>query len=93
VKNRKYDSVSRLFARVAFDIHPKIGELYESHMKFFNDGLVELICLIITNSFIAIGSYYFIGLTLAFLSFCFVTPITFAIKYLLHKFWVWNPNE
>ena len=90
---KKYDFVSKFLSQIAYKLHPKLGGVYEKHVKFFNDGIVELLCLVIANTFIAVASYYFIGLPLALLSFCFVTPITFCIKYFLHKFWVWTSND
>ena len=89
----KHDFFSRFFSQIAYRVHPKLGELYDGHIKFFNDGFVELICLIIANTAIAIISYSFIGLALAFISLCLVTPITFTLKYILHKLWVWAPDD
>jgi len=85
----KRDFTSNLFSQIAHKLHPKLGQLYDNHTKFFNDGFVELVCLIIANTSIGILSFRLIGLPLVLLSLCFVTPITFSLKYFLHKLWVW----
>jgi len=77
-------------SQIAYKVHPKIGKLYDQHMQFFNDGIVELMCLMIANVFIIILSYFFIGLSLAIILTFTATPITYCIKYLLHKHWVWK---
>lgn len=93
MKGKASDFWSELFSRVAYKLHPTLGELYNEHIQFFNDGFVELICLIIANVGIVLLSYSFVGLNLALLSLVIVTPITFSIKYLLHKLWVWVPDD
>ena len=93
MNGKAHDFLSRQFNRLAYRVHPIFGRLYENHQKFFNDGFVELICLIIANTAIAFLSYSFIGVSLALLSLFLVTPVTFTIKYFLHKLWVWAPHD
>lgn len=84
------DWQSQLISRFAWRIHPRIGDYYDCHTQFFNDGFIELICLVIANVSIAFLSLYVVGWALALLCLVFVTPITFGIKYLSHKRWVWK---
>jgi hypothetical protein len=87
---KKHEPKSFL-VNVAYKLHPKIGKLYESAPRFFNDGIVELLCLIISNVAIFLLSFYgFVELGLVLLNLCIVTPITFCIKFMLHKNWVWK---
>jgi hypothetical protein len=84
------DSVSSKFSRIAYKIHPKLGKLYSGHTQFFNMGLVELACLMVANIFIAFFSLYFVGILLAIVLTFTATPITYMLKYLLNKHWVWR---
>ncbi len=86
----KSDLPSELFSRLAHRVHPRLGHLYDTHIRFFNDGIVELICLMIANGFIWGFSYYFVGLGLALILTMTSTPITYCLKYLMHKYWVWR---
>ena len=92
LKNNK-DFVTIFFSQLSHKLHPSLGKLYDKHTKFFNFGLVELVCLIIANASIGILSYSYIGLALVLLSFCVVTPITFVIKYFANKIWVWSRDD
>jgi len=86
----KTDLPSKIFSRIAYKLHPKLGEFYDSHPRFFNDGIVELVCLLIANGFTWFFSYHFVGFSLAAMLTLTSTPITYCIKYLLHKYWVWK---
>jgi hypothetical protein len=80
-----------LISQIAHKVHPSIGKLYDAHIQFFNDGIMELICLIIANAFIfffSVGGI--IGWTLVLMNLVIATPLTFAIKYVGHKYWVWK---
>jgi hypothetical protein len=82
-----------IISQIAYKVHPSIGKLYDGHTRFFNDGIMELICLIIANVFIfffSVGGI--VGWTLVLLNLAIATPITFCIKYLGHKYWVWAKN-
>ena len=69
----------------------EFGELYDNHYRFFNDGLVELICLIVASTFVWTFSHLgFVETPLVLINLAIATPITFATKYLSHKFWVWR---
>ncbi len=84
------NSVSKFFSVVAYRLHPRIGRFYEAHADFLNDGFVELVCLLIASGFVVWFSFYFVGFTLALVLTLVSTPITFGLKYLLHKYWVWK---
>lgn len=69
----------------------EIGVLYDRHLSFFNDGFVELACLLAASFF----TYFFSRLGFAefglvFLNLAIATPITFSLKYLAHREWVWK---
>ena len=79
---------------LAYKINPTLGKIYEASPRFINDGIVELTCLIIAN----IGVFFlsvagFIGWSLVLLNLCCVTPLTFCIKYVAHKHWVWRKEN
>ena len=79
---------------LAYKIHPSLGKLYEASPRFFNDGIVELLCLIILNVFLFfLTTFGIVGLSLVIVNLCIVTPITFCLKYFLHKTWVWKQND
>ena len=79
---------------LAYKIHPSLGKLYEASPRFFNDGIVELLCLIILNVFLFfLTTFGIVGFGLVILNLCIVTPITFCIKYFLYKKWVWKQND
>lgn len=84
------DLPSKTFSQIAHRLHPKIGLLYDGHVRFFNDGFVELLCLLIADVFVIVFSFYFVGLILALVLTCVSTPVTYCLKYLLHKHWVWK---
>lgn len=86
----KSDYPSKLFSQFAYKLHPKLGKFYDCHIQFFNDGFVELICLLIANGFIWSFSLQFTGFTLIVMLTLICTPVTFVTKYALHKFWVWK---
>ena len=88
-----HDSLTQLFARLAYKLHPELGKLYESHSRFFNDQFVELIGLIIANVFVIFLSYYFIGIALALVLLVLSTPVTLIVKYELRKHWVWVRHD
>ena len=68
-----------------------LGNLYDKHTRFFNDGMVELLCLVIANCSVWLFSYLgFVQLWLVLFSVLVATPITFCLKFLLHKHWVWR---
>ena len=89
MKRMPHDTLSQWFTRIAYKLHPRLGTLYEQHYQFFNDGFVELVCLIIAYAFTWGFSLYVIGLELILLLLVVATPITFGLKYFLHKLWVW----
>ena len=79
---------------LAYKINPTLGKIYEASPRFINDGIVELTCLIIVN----IGVFFFslsgfVGWGLVLINLFLVTPLTFCIKYVAHKKWVWKQNE
>lgn len=84
------DKINVFISQLAWQIHPELGRLYDEYQRFWNDALVELLCLIITNVFIGILSYNFIGFSLVILITLTATPITFLIKFFMHKKWVWK---
>jgi hypothetical protein len=87
-------ALSELIHSVAFRINPRLATFYIAHEQFLNDAIVELTCLMIANLFIIVFSYYFIGLALSIVLTLTATPLTFGLKYLLHKHWVWkNENK
>ncbi len=84
-------SFTLALSQLAYKIHPKLGEYYMTHPRFFNDGFVELVCLLIANVFFWFFSYLgFMQVALVMLTTLVATPITFCLKYLLHKYWVWR---
>ena len=77
--------------QLAYAIHPQLGEFYERAERFINDGITELIALIISNIFLYfLTAMGFVELWLVILNLLIVTPITFTLKFLLHKYWVWR---
>lgn len=75
-------------------VNPKLAMFYLNHERFFNDGIVELACLILANIFIWYFSFSGLKEFMLVLAVTAIgTPITFSIKYLLHKLWVWNHEE
>jgi len=80
--------------RLAYVIHPTLGQIYERAERFINDGITELIALIITNVFLYLFTAMgIIKMWLVILNLMIITPITFTLKFLLHKYWVWKQNE
>ena len=92
MKSKHDDFVSFYISHLSHKIHPSLGKLYDKHTKFFNFGVVELICLLFANLTIGLLSFYYVGLPLVLLSFCLITPVTFLLKYFANKLWVWEPK-
>jgi len=93
MKNKEIE-MNDIIRQIAYKISPSIGKLYDNHVRFFNDGIVELVCLIIANLvvfFLSVAG--FIGWGLVLLNVCFATPLTFLIKYCGHKYWVWKNDK
>jgi len=92
--SNKQIEMNDIIRQIAYKISPSIGKLYDNHIRFFNDGIVELFCLIIANLFVFFLSIAgFIGWNLVLLNLCLATPITFCLKYFLHKLWVWRSDK
>ncbi len=82
----------KLNEKVTLDLN-WVGNLYDKHTRFFNDGIVEFVCLLIANIAVWFFSYLgFVQFWLVMMSIMVATPITFILKFLLHKHWVWKKD-
>jgi len=93
MNKNKRDFASAIFSKTAYWLHPKFGKFYDEHTQLVNDGVVEALCLVIANIFVWYFSYLAIGFPLVLMLLLVATPITFALKYVLHKRWVWIKNN
>jgi len=90
-KSRRATSfISRTLHKLPYKLN-YLGALYDKHTRLFNDGIIELLCLTIANAFVWSFSYLgFIQTSLVAMNLIFATPITFFIKYVAHRNWVWK---